>query len=123
METLNLSPEQQQVFFEAVWAVVRQVPAGKVATYGQIGERVDKPEGVADDAWGTYRARWVGQAMAACPADVPWQRIINSEGKISPRPGADLQRRLLEQEGIEFDSRQRIDLKRFGWGSLQDSLF
>jgi methylated-DNA-protein-cysteine methyltransferase related protein len=123
MDTPNLSPDQQKVFYEAVWAVVRQVPVGKVATYGQVGERVEKPQGVTDEDWRAYRARWVGQAMAACPNDVPWQRIINSEGKISPRPGADLQRTLLEQEGIEFDGRARIDLKRFGWNNLQETLF
>jgi methylated-DNA-protein-cysteine methyltransferase-like protein len=53
--------------------------------------------------------------MAACPQDVPWQRVINSQGKISPRPGAARQRQLLEEEGIEFDERDKLDFKRFGW--------
>ncbi len=115
MEPINLSPEQQKAFYEAVWAVVRQVPAGRVATYGQVGERVERPEGVTDEAWRTYRARWVGQAMAACPADVPWQRVINAKGEISARPGAGEQRLLLEAEGVTFDGRGRVDLARFGW--------
>jgi len=46
---------------------------------------------------------------------VPWQRVINSEGKISTRPGADLQRQLLEAEGVAFDIRQRVNLEHFGW--------
>ena len=53
--------------------------------------------------------------MAACSGDVPWQRVINSKGEISPRPGAETQRQLLEEEGILFDERGRVDLKAFGW--------
>jgi methylated-DNA-protein-cysteine methyltransferase-like protein len=65
-------------------------------------------------AWG---ARWVGGAMAACPADVPWQRVINAQGKISIRKGAGSleQRALLEAEGVDFDERERVDLARYGW--------
>jgi methylated-DNA-protein-cysteine methyltransferase-like protein len=91
------------------------VPAGKVSTYGQIGGLIPQPAGVTEMDYKAFRARWVGQAMAECPADVPWQRVINSEGKISPRPGADLQRQLLEAEGVVFDLRGRVDLKIFGW--------
>ena len=55
--------------------------------------------------------------MAACPEGVPWQRVINSQGKISLRRGTgpQIQRELLEAEGIEFDERERVDLKRYGW--------
>ena len=53
--------------------------------------------------------------MAACPDDVPWQRVINSQGKISPRPGgAEKQRILLEEEGVEF-VKDKVDLKKYGW--------
>jgi methylated-DNA-protein-cysteine methyltransferase-like protein len=62
-----------------------------------------------------FGPRWVGGAMAACPPDVPWQRVINSQGKISPRPSAEEQRALLEAEGVEFDERGRIGLQCFGW--------
>jgi len=59
--------------------------------------------------------------MAACPDDVPWQRVINSQGKISPRPGgAEKQRQLLEQEGVEFDAKDRVDLKKYGWNGLDE---
>jgi methylated-DNA-protein-cysteine methyltransferase-like protein len=62
----------------------------------------------------------VGYAMAALPAglDVPWQRVINSRGEISPRrsgSGHQEQRRLLEVEGIVFDERGKVNLEEFGW--------
>jgi len=63
----------------------------------------------------SFGARWVGGAMAACPEGVPWQRVINSQGKISARQGAREQRQLLEAEGVTFDARERVDLSRFGW--------
>ena len=54
--------------------------------------------------------------MAACPDGVPWQRVINAQGKISLRGGSETrQRELLEAEGVVFDSQDRVDLKRFGW--------
>jgi methylated-DNA-protein-cysteine methyltransferase-like protein len=64
-----------------------------------------------------FAPRWVGGAMASCPADVPWQRVINSQGKISLRKGSgyEVQRKLLEEEGLQFDERERIDLKRYRW--------
>ncbi|MBK6795054.1 MAG: MGMT family protein [Anaerolineales bacterium] len=49
--------------------------------------------------------------MANCPDDVPWQRVINSQGKISERPGAERQRPLLEAEGVVFDAKGKVDLK------------
>ena len=55
--------------------------------------------------------------MAACPQGVPWQRVINSQGKISIRKGdgPNVQQELLEEEGVEFDDRQRVNLSRYGW--------
>jgi methylated-DNA-protein-cysteine methyltransferase-like protein len=60
-----------------------------------------------------FGARWVGGAMAACPQDVPWQRIINSKGKVSLH-GVQ-QRELLESEGVVFDEHDRVDLKKYTW--------
>ena len=121
------SPPDPIIFNNRVWEVVRQIPAGKVATYGQIARMIPPPEGVAAKSYLSLGPRWVGGAMAACPDDVPWQRVINSKGEISPRPGADEQRRLLEEEGVEFDVRDRVYLKVFGWktksGSAQPWLF
>ena len=110
------SPPNQQAYYEQVWNLVRQIPRGKVAAYGQIALMLPPPNGVDFEAYKAFSPRWVGGAMAACPDDVPWQRVINSQGKISPRPGgAEKQRLLLEQEGVEFDAKERVDLKKYGW--------
>jgi methylated-DNA-protein-cysteine methyltransferase-like protein len=101
-------PERDDKLFARIYQVVKQVPRGKVANYGQIAQIV----GVGCDA------RTVGYAMASTPEgnDVPWQRIVNREGKISlPGKGGEIQRMRLEAEGITFDARGRIDMKRFGW--------
>lgn len=115
MNEMEIPPEAQNAFFGMVWKIVREIPVGKVATYGQIASYIPTPPGVPPETYPAVRARWVGQAMAASPNGVPWQRVINSQGKISGRPGAERQRSLLEGEGIPFDERQRIDLKRYGW--------
>jgi methylated-DNA-protein-cysteine methyltransferase related protein len=97
---------QTRALFPRVYDIVRQVPRGHVTTYGDVARLV----GPGCDA------RVVGYAMAACPDDVPWQRVINSQGKISLKGEAAQKQRLrLEAEGIAFDPRGRIDLKRFRW--------
>jgi methylated-DNA-protein-cysteine methyltransferase related protein len=111
------SPPDPIIFNHQVWDIVRQVPAGRVATYGQIARMMPPPEGVDEKAYRVFGPRWVGSAMAKCPEDVPWQRVINSKGEISVRPGAEHQRQLLEGEGVQFNERGRIDLKVFGWQS------
>jgi methylated-DNA-protein-cysteine methyltransferase-like protein len=111
------SPPSRQEFNERVWELARKIPRGKVATYGQLALMLKPPPGVEDSTYGAFGPRWVGGAMAACPDDVPWQRVINSQGKISERPGAQKQRQLLKQEGVEFTN-DRIDLKKFGWRGL-----
>lgn len=111
------SPPDPIIFHHQVWDLVRQIPVGKVATYGQIARMIPAPEGVEEKAYHAFGPRWVGGAMAACPEDVPWQRVINSKGEISLRPGAEHQRLLLEEEGIQFNESGRIDLKIFGWQS------
>ena len=124
------SPPDPIIFNHQVWDIVRQIPAGKVATYGQIARMIPVPENMDAKAYAAFSPRWVGGAMAACPGDVPWQRVINSRGEISPRPGAQEQRRLLEEEGVRFDDRSRVDMKLFAWGGsdekagpVQQSLF
>jgi methylated-DNA-protein-cysteine methyltransferase-like protein len=98
--------------YDRIYAVVRQIPPGQVATYGQVAELaglIGKP-------------RLVGYALYRVDmetSDVPWQRVINAKGEVSysaVRYGADyLQRAMLEKEGIEFDAKGRIDLARYRW--------
>jgi methylated-DNA-protein-cysteine methyltransferase related protein len=115
MNLPELPPAARTAFYQQVWRIVRQVPPGRVATYGQVAALIPPPPGVDPDEYAAHRARWAGNAMAACPPDVPWQRVINAQGKISARQGAALQKQLLEQEGVVFDAKERVDLKRFGW--------
>ena len=95
--------------FARVYALVREIPRGRVASYGAIARALGIPRG----------ARTVGWALAACGDDVPWHRVVNAQGKISWRPtgGYRLQRALLRQEGVRF-ARGRIDLRKFGWKRL-----
>lgn len=97
--------------YEQIYAMVRQVPPGKVTTYGRVAELV-----------GGCTARMVGYAMAALKRgtapDVPWQRVINAQGKISIHGdgiGNAMQRAILEEEGVAFDAKGRVDFERFGW--------
>lgn len=94
-----------------IHAVVRRIPRGRVATYGQIAHLAGLGR----------QARLVGYAMSALPRGtrVPWHRVINAQGAISARrgdpTGAFNQRLLLEAEGVRFDSRGRVSLERYGW--------
>lgn len=114
------SPPNQQAYYEQVWTLVRQIPRGKVASYGQIALMLPPPNGVEFEAYKAFGPRWVGGAMAACPDDVPWQRVINSQGKISERAGAERQRFLLEEEGVVF-MKDKVDLKKYGWRGLDEA--
>ena len=93
----------------AIYAVVARIPAGKVATYGQVA-------GLAGCAG---QARQVGYALAAMPEefDLPWHRVINAQGRVSPRRHTrfhELQQVLLEREGVVFEG-MRVDLARYRW--------
>jgi methylated-DNA-protein-cysteine methyltransferase-like protein len=114
------SPPDPEAFNLRVWELVRKVPRGKVATYGQIALMLTPPAEVDHESYRAFGPRWVGGAMAACPDDVPWQRVINSQGKISERPGAKKQRLLLEEEGIVF-VKDKVDLKKYSWGGLDEA--
>ncbi|MGH7510264.1 MAG: MGMT family protein [Gemmatimonadales bacterium] len=95
---------------QLIYEVVRRIPRGRVATYGQIASLA----GLAG------QARQVGYALHALPAGtlVPWHRVVNAAGQISVRavPGGELvQRLLLEREGIALDARGRVPLERNRW--------
>ncbi|MCZ6837004.1 MAG: MGMT family protein [Planctomycetota bacterium] len=95
--------------YARIYAMVKRVPKGRVTTYGQIAARA----GLAG------HARQVGYALAALEDDsIPWYRVINAKGEISPRTWGDshvTQRDLLEDEGVEFNETGRISLARFQW--------
>lgn len=93
-----------------IYAIVKKISHGKVATYGQIAALAGMPR----------HARQVGYALHRLPeySAVPWHRVIGAKGEISPRVWSEnhlLQRILLEDEGVTFDERGRISLTRFGW--------
>ena len=117
MITQHSSPANRTAYFESVWELVRQIPVGRVSTYGRLAAYLLPPAGMSHRAYEVRGARMVGGAMAACPSDVPWQRVINSQGKVSQRKGegGEQQRMILEAEGIIFDDRERVDLSVFGW--------
>ena len=98
-----------------MWEIVCQIPPGRVTCYGQIAEMIPPPKGMNPKSYDAFAARWVGGAMASCSENVPWQRVINSQGKLSIRAGAEQQRELLLAEGVEFNESGKVDLKKFGW--------
>lgn len=106
-------------FYEQVYAVVRSIPRGQVTSYGRIAQMLGAPNA----------ARAVGYALRALKdkqddeqyTDVPWQRVVNSKGRISISNrefGADLQARLLREEGVVVDEELRIDLEKYLWPGL-----
>lgn len=107
----NLCMDDRKLY-DVIFDTVRQIPAGKVASYGQIAGIVAR-----------CSAQMVGFALASLAnsptgTDVPWQRVINAQGKISPHGfgvGSGMQRALLEAEGVEFGLDNTIDFDQFGW--------
>jgi methylated-DNA-protein-cysteine methyltransferase-like protein len=108
--TRGTKDKPQSGRWQRVFAIVRLIPRGRVATYGQVARLA----GLG------HNARQVGYALHVLPEHslVPWHRVINARGEISlpPSGGGDItQRLMLEREGVKFDARGRVDLKRFGW--------
>lgn len=113
-----MKPDQtpgEPSIYNRIYAQVNAIPPGRVSTYGQIAKLV-----------GGCGPRQVGYAMAHLPpgSTIPWQRVINSKGEISPRKegsgskAENGQRQRLAAEGVIFNRHDRIDLKRFGWPGL-----
>lgn len=96
--------------YEDIYRVISRIPRGRVASYGQI----------ATLAGIDGHARQVGYALHNLPsgADVPWHRVVNARGEVSLRTTSDsheLQRMLLEAEGVRFNARGRVDMEKFRW--------
>ncbi len=103
------SPPTKPTNYQRIYAVVRRIPKGKVATYGQVAELA----GLGG------HARQVGYALHATPEDVeiPWHRVVNAKGEISlgVHRGKNEQQRLLEAEGVTFSEQGRISLRTHRW--------
>lgn len=99
--------EPRDSAWQAVWNLVAAIPRGRVMTYGQIARRLD----------GRLSARAVGWALHACPHEIPWQRVVNAQGRVSTGRRPDLppglQQALLEAEGVRFTDDGCLDLARY----------
>lgn len=107
--------EKELSIYKRIYETVKLIPIGRVATYGQIARIV-----------GDCSARMVGYAMAGVSdPTVPWQRVINSKGRISikDREGHSLQKIILEREGVKFDESETVDLSVYGWHGPELHLF
>jgi methylated-DNA-protein-cysteine methyltransferase-like protein len=102
--------------YQRIYGIVKRIPAGRVATYGQVARLAGMPG----------HARQVGYALSALPEDsgVPWHRVVNAKGEVSRRsePGYELiQRELLEAEGIPFDEEGRLSLSACRWTAFANA--
>ena len=89
-------------FYEQVYDIVKQVPYGKVISYGQIARVLGRPRA----------AREVGRAMRICPADdIPWQRVVMADGTVAGGIHADIRKAMLESEGVIFLPDGRVDME------------
>ena len=103
-------------FYEAVYRLVVRIPKGHVMAYGQIATILGSPRA----------ARAVGYALRACPEGLPWQRVINAQGKISIRGDLErpmLQRHLLEEEGIAFNEDNACAMEQLRWAPKDSDQF
>ena len=91
--------------FEQIYYLVSRIPCGKVASYGQIARALGMPRS----------ARVVGWAMRSCPENLPWHRVIKSDGAISSGVMQDLCRELLRSEGVSFLKDGRVDMESCQW--------
>ena len=93
-------------FYEKVYAIVEQIPPGKVISYGQIARLLGRPRD----------ARVVGWAMRVCPEHLPWQRVVMSDGTITGGIHSDIRKARLEAEGVVFLPDGRVDKAMMWYG-------
>ncbi|MCX7836240.1 MAG: methylated-DNA--[protein]-cysteine S-methyltransferase [bacterium] len=97
-------------FYHRVYSFVKKIPRGKVVSYGMVARCIGAPGA----------AKLVGYALHSLsfPTDVPWHRVVNAKGRISLRKLGEIgqiQKQMLESEGIVFDQNEQIDFKLYGW--------
>jgi len=113
IDPMSKRSSKKATAWDEVYALVREVPRGRVTTYGQISGLLE----------GRLSARAVGWAMHVCPADVPWHRVVNSQGGYSaerlPHVPEGLQKALLAAEGVSFKTDGHVDLKACRWRKKQ----
>ena len=91
------------IFYQRIYAVVKNTPLGKVVSYGKIAAALDRPRS----------SREVGRAMRCCPSDdIPWQRVVMADGSIAGGGYAEMRKELLEAEGVEFLPDGRVNMER-----------
>ena len=104
-------PGERELVRQRILATVDSIPRGQVATYGDVAREAGLPR----------RARLVGRVLSELPAGsrLPWHRVVNACGALSPRPGGTgEQRRRLLREGLEFASSGRLSLARYRWDGV-----
>lgn len=92
-------------FFQQVYAIIEQIPYGRVVSYGQIARMLGRPRA----------ARMVGWALRVCPSHLPWQRVVMADGSITGGVYADLRKELLKEEGVAFLRDGRVDMQSCQW--------
>jgi methylated-DNA-protein-cysteine methyltransferase-like protein len=104
---------KQKSFFQRATVIIRKIPRGRVATYGQIAALAGNPRAARQIAWVLH--------TASEKKRLPWHRVVNRHGGISlPRYGGyEAQRALLAKERVKFDENERIDLQRFLWQPIR----
>jgi methylated-DNA-protein-cysteine methyltransferase-like protein len=129
-----MKSQSRLTYDRIVWKIVWQIPPGYVLTYGQIANMIPPPEGMDLLSYERIAPRWVGYAMRRCMSDdlnnprdstqpsIPWQRVINSQGRSSLRGHEESQQiTRLEDEGVEFGRDGRIDFRLYGWEGPDDN--
>ena len=90
-------------FYQKIYAVVEKIPQGKVVSYGKIASALGRPRS----------SREVGRAMRICPENIPWQRVVMSDGSIAGGGYAEMRKNMLQAEGIEFLPDGRVNMEKF----------
>ena len=108
-EMMNLNTPEVELFSSCVKDVIKQIPVGNVATYGQVAS-------IAGNYRAARQVAWILHSSSE-KDNLPWHRVINRKGEISLKPGFGFkkQKQLLLKEGIVFDKKNRVNLERFLW--------